>query len=224
MFGLTPKPASTPGPSLRETLFGDAPLELWAGNHTDHSPSPWNLFAASRTSLAAGDISAAIDKWRVVLATPDLESRHYLQAWHVLRANKTFPTSDHAKDILGVVVEVGMDTGLDLLAAYHDHSARYYNYSGAGVIWEHPDTSLDRNIDDLLAAAAAVVSHIGPWDQPRPAPPPRGHVRLNFLTPSGLHFGQAPMRMLQQDPLAAPTLAAATQLMIALTKKAPHPT
>lgn len=65
-----------------------------------------------------------------------------------------------------------MPEGLDLLAAYSDHSARYYNYSGAGVVWEHPDTSLDSPIDELLAAARQVVEMIGPWQGARPVARP----------------------------------------------------
>jgi hypothetical protein len=217
MPAVTAKPA--PSHSLRDTLFGDLPLDVWAGTNTPTSPAPWNLFAKSRDNLAAGRTGDAIDNWRKVLSTPGLESRHYLQAWHFLRGHNTSPTPNHAKDILGVIVEVGMPEGLDLLAAYPDHSARYYNYSGAGVIWEHPDSSLNKPINALLSAAAAVVSRIGPWDKPRPAPPPPDQVRLNFLTPSGLHFGQAAITTMQQDPLGGPTFAAATQLMIAMTKK-----
>ena len=50
------------------------------------------------------------------------------------------------------------------------------------------------------------------------APPAarRPHGRLNFLAPSGLHFGQAPYAMFKQDPLAGPVVRAATQLLQAL--------
>jgi hypothetical protein len=112
-----------------------------------------------------------------------------------------------------------MPEGLDLLAAYPDHSARYYNYSGAGVVWEHPNTSLDAQIDQLLSAARQVVAKIGPWEQSRPAPPPRGQVRMSFLTPSGLHFGQGLMDALSRDPLGGRVIQLATVLMKALVAK-----
>jgi hypothetical protein len=142
-----------------------------------------------------------------------------LQAWHFLRHNGQQPPPEVAKQVLGVVIEVGMPNGLDLLAAYPDHFARYYNFSGAGVIWEHPDGSLDSAIDQLLAASKVIVDKIGPWDQPRPIPPPRDQARLNFLTPSGLHFGQAPMAVLARDPMAGRVLQLATVLMQALIAK-----
>ncbi|UOQ72993.1 hypothetical protein [Hymenobacter cellulosilyticus] len=44
-------------------------------------------------------------------------------------------------------------------------------------------------------------------------------MRLNLLTPSGLHFGQAPFDTLWQDALGGPVLVAAQQLMQALIVK-----
>ncbi|MCB2406633.1 hypothetical protein [Hymenobacter lucidus] len=40
-----------------------------------------------------------------------------------------------------------------------------------------------------------------------------------MLTPSGLHFGQAPFDALWQDALGGPVMAAALHLMQALTAK-----
>jgi hypothetical protein len=31
-----------------------------------------------------------------------------------------------------------MPSEVDLLAAYADRTARYYNFSGASVVWDHP--------------------------------------------------------------------------------------
>ena len=126
---------------------------------------------------------------------------------------------DQANHVAGVVVEVGLEGGLDLLAAYDDHTARYYNYSGAGVVWEHPDASLDAAIDALLARGQVICQQIGPWEGERPGPPPRGDMRISLLTPLGLHFGQAPHEVLARDPLAGPLVAAATSLMQQLIAK-----
>jgi len=126
------------------------------------------------------------------------------------------PPESEAKRLYGVVVEVGLDEGLDIVAAYEDHLARYGNYSGAGIVWERPDGLLDAAIETLLQAGRVVVEQIGPWEEARPGPPPNGSVRLNFLTPSGLHFGQAAMDVFWNDPMAGPTLRAAFALMQAL--------
>ena len=204
--------------SVRDTLFGDVPLDRWPEGEGADS-FPWSAFVLARSQLAEGRLPAAIASWQEVLAKPGLESRQSLQACHFLRQHGVQPPKESAKALLGVVVEVGMPQGLDILAAYVDRSARYYNFSGAGVVWERPDESLDALIDNLLAAGATVVARIGPWDKERPAAPPSGQIRLSFLTPSGLHFGQGPMNAFARDALAGPVIQSATQLMQALTRK-----
>jgi hypothetical protein len=203
---------------IRDTLFGDMSLDQWAAG-TSPEDFPWSAIAASRSHLAASNIEGAIQCWREVLAAQDLESRHYLQAWHFLRQYGQHPTADFAKLVLGVVVEVGMPKGLDLLAAYPTHSARYYSCGGAGVVWEHSDNSIDSLIASLLSASAQVVAQIGPWDKDRPPAPPPGQVRLSFLTPSGLHFGQGPISAIASDPVGGRVFQLATGLMQALITK-----
>ena len=216
------KPAPAVNP-IRDTLFGDMPVEYWPPVGPVSIETPWNMFEAARSNLAAGNSAAAIEEWRKIIQQPNLESRQHLQAWHFLRQNGQQPPPEKAKQVLGVVIEVGMPNGLDLLAAYTDRSARYYNYSGAGVIWEHPDGSLDSPINKLLVASKEIVDKIGPWELARPTPPPRGQVRLNFLTPSGLHFGQAPMTALSRDLMAGRVLQLGMALMQALMAKTNKP-
>jgi len=45
-------------------------------------------------------------------------------------------------------------------------------------------------------------------------------MRLNILTPSGLHFGEGPFDHLQRDRLAKPLVSAATNVMAKLTTMA----
>lgn len=209
---------STPA-SLRDTLFGDLPLDQWPGHGSPVDAFPWSAFASARFHLAEGRKDKAIAAWQQILAHPGLEARHYLQAWHFLREQGQQAPPALAKEVLGVVIEVAMPQGLDLLAAYPDHSARYYNFSGTGVVWEHPDDSLNGEIDQLLEVAREVVARIGPWDGARPAAPEGDVVRLGFLTPSGLHFGQGPMGVLGRDPMGGKVIHFATVLMQALIAK-----
>jgi hypothetical protein len=74
-------------------------------------------------------------------------------------------------------------------------------------------------MDDLLSAPTELVNQIGPWEGARPAAPQGDHARLSFLTPSGLHFGEAPLTVLSNDPLGAAVLQRATRLMQALIAK-----
>jgi len=209
---------ATPNP-MRETLFGDYPLDQWPPDGFFSETFPESAFILARSHLSSGREGDAIACWRQILQRPGLEPREYLQAWHFLRQHGQQPSTDAAKQVLGVVVEVAMPEGLDLLAAYPNHTARYYNYSGASIIWQHPDTSLDSAIDQLLSASQQVVLQLGPYEQPRPAPPPLGSVRFSFLTPSGLHFGQGPEAALAHDALGGQVLQLATVLLQALIAK-----
>ena len=221
MFGRKRKsvpPAAAPmPPSIRDTLFADGPLESWpVGDHADREP--WATFVTARRYVAAGDIGNAVVGWQRVVAMPGLEARHYVQAWTFLRHYGGMqPPPAEAKWLLGVVVEVDRGAaGLDLLAAYPELTARFYAGTGGGIVWERPDTALDAHIGALLDASKTVLDRIGPWTQPRLPPPPADHIRLNFLAPSGLHFGQAPFAMFEQDALAGPVVRAATALLQAL--------
>ena len=204
--------------AMRELLFGDVPLARWPEGD-DLTGEPWRAFIDARRAFAAGDRAGAIARWRSILELPELESRQVLQAWNALRLAGVAPPPELAKRVEGVVVEVGLEGGLDLLAAYADRSARYVNFTGAAVVWEHPDGSLDAEIGALLEAGRRVAEATGPWDRARPGPPGTGQVRLNLLTPGGLHFGQAAYRDLASDPLGGPVIAAALQLMQGLTAK-----
>lgn len=203
--------------SVRDLLFGDVPLTRWA-NPGDHEvgTDPWRSFAEALANQEAGDTAGAIGALTEVLAMSDLESRHYLQAWTALRSLDVEPDASVAKDLYGVVVEVALDEGLDIVAGYADHTARYLNHSGAAIIWETPLEPVSELIDRLLEAGGRVLGMIGPWEGQRPSAPGTGRARINMLTPGGLCFGEGPIEVLTADPLGAPVFAAAGALMQAL--------
>lgn len=214
MFNLFGRKASPP-PDIRDTLFGDVGLAHWPGGDTAAAAEqvPWRWFVEARDALAAGQPHLAIRAWQRVAAQRGLESRHYAQAWHFLRAHGVRPSPQQSKQLFGVVLEVPMDQGLDLLAAYPERTARYYNFSGGGVVWERPDDLLDDAIDALLSAGQQVLNAIGPWEGTRPPPPQMPRVRLNLLSPAGLHFGEGDFNVLAADPLGKPMIDAGTALM-----------
>lgn len=207
-------PDATPG--LRETLFGDMPLSTWAA---DKEGEPWTAFATAESALQRGDPSQATRVLESIIQRTGLESRHYLQAWNVLRQLGHVVPSGDAKHVCGVVVDVPVKSGFDTLAAYEDRSARYLNFSGAAVVWEAPDSRMDDQIRSLLTAGQSLAMLIGPWEGARPPLTP-GQARISLLTPSGLHFGQGPFDAFARDPMAAPVIAAATSLMQSLLQVA----
>ena len=204
-------------PAIRETLFGDMPISAWTGNHA--ADEPWVSFQEVEKHLESDQTQAAAQLLKKIIETPHLESRHYLQAWHFLRSLGVNPPEETAKQVYGVIVEVAMPQGVDIVAAYADGTARYFNFGGAAIIWEHPDESLDEAVNTLLGAGQAIVYNIGPWENERPGVPSQGQARVNMLTPSGLHFGQAPLNALANDAMGGPVIQAALDLMQALIRK-----
>ena len=124
------------------------------------------------------------------------------------------------KELLAVIVEVGLDGGLDVLASFKNGTARYINQTGKVLIWETTtDAIVNQLTKDLFAKSVEVVNQIGPWDKPRKSHPAKGNMRLSFLVSDGLYFGEGSMDVLFNDKLASPTLTIATSLMQYLTKK-----
>jgi hypothetical protein len=202
-------PAQAPANDIRETLFGDLPLSYWGANKP--AAEPWASFARAKALTESGDDPEAAGALLEIVRTPGLESRHYLQAHHFIR--QLGYRLQGEKELLGVVVEVAMPEGLDLLAVYEDYTARYYNYSGTGAVWERPNAFLDEEISQVLQAGQAIMERIGPWAGPRPDAPQEGNARINLLTSDGLHFGEGPMHLLMKDPLGGALLKASLGLI-----------
>jgi len=111
--------------------------------------------------------------------------------------------------LLGAIVEVPLDGGLDTLAAFADGSVRYINQTGKMSVFEGAMPA----VHALLAASQAVVDRIGPWDKPRLPAPKAGNVRLTFLVSDGLYFGEGKFEDLSRDSLGGPVINAAGQLL-----------
>lgn len=123
------------------------------------------------------------------------------------------------KELLGVIVEVGLDTGLDVLASFSNGTARYINQTGRVLIWETTDQRSNELTKDLFAECRNIIEEIGPWDKPRRPCPTRKNMRITFLVSDGLYFGEGGVDVLFNDPMAKIALATATQLMQYLTER-----
>jgi hypothetical protein len=216
MWPWSKKKAPVSTGALRETLFGDMPLQQWsATNHAE----PWSDFARAASSLEQGDRDGAVQILPSIVRRSGLESRHHLEAWFALREAGVTPPPESAKHVYGVVVDIAMRSDFDTLAAYADRRARYLNFSGAVIVWEAPDARLDVPIQKLLSAGQTLAQAIGPWKGKRPPLTPH-QSRISLLTPSGLQFGQARFEVLAKDAMATPVLSAAQELMQALVRVA----
>ena len=201
-----------PALTLRDTLFADSPLPSLVAHLSPESivSGPFAVFAQAAHAPRPEAIAALR-----TLVDHD-ESRIQLLAWNALRRLQTEPPPELAKQVLGMVVEVAVNGGVDYVAAYADHRARYYNYSGAGIVWETDNPQLNPQIDALLATGKVVAERSTPWDKERPEPPKQGMVRLNVLAPDGLHFGEGRMSLMMKDTVGAHVVGAAMQLMQAM--------
>lgn len=145
------------------------------------------------------------------------DARVKILAYNRLRASGRMPGK---KELLAVIVEVGLDDGLDVLASFEDGTARYINQTGKIVIWETTDATSRALKKNLFSKSQQIVNHIGPWNKPRRPHPAKGNARITFLVSDGFYFGEAPIDVLFNDPLAGPALNAATELMKYMTEKA----
>ena len=197
---------------LRELLFGDVPIEDWAG--TSNEP-PWTHFQDAEHAMAHADVPAAEAALHAVLDTPELESRQYLQAWSCLRQLDRDALTGLPEHLFGAVLDVPLEQGYDTLAAYEDHTARYLNQGGGAIIWHVADREMDALVDALLTAARPLLATVGVWESARP-PLTAGRARVSLLTAEGLHFTEGAFDKLAQLAPTGPVFAAGTALMAAL--------
>ncbi len=191
-------------------LFADD-TELFGSNNTSPAEYPWNVLLSKDAGQQA---------LQQVIADAVLDTRARVLACNKLLAAGHKPAE---KELLGVIAEVSMDGGLDVLASFKDGTARYINQSGKMIVWENMEDSMTKRLTrELFLNASSVVEKIGPWDKKRLPYPPKGTVRLSFLVSDGLYFGQGPAEIFFKDPLAGPVLNAATQLMVYLMEQTPE--
>ena len=123
------------------------------------------------------------------------------------------------KELLAVIVEMGPDDGLDVLAAFNDGTVRYINHAEKIIAWEKKDEIAEKIINDIFDKSENIISNIGVWDKPRKPQPVKGVARITFLVSDGLYFGEGPIEILFSDPMAQPVLNKATELMQYLIEK-----
>jgi hypothetical protein len=202
-----------PPPDIRELLFADLPpltvLEQFA--------SAPDLHELAGAVAREDEVGAHTALERVLSRTT--ETRIHLQAWSLARRIGIEPPAIDGRKVRGVVIDVGLEGGLDTLAGYEDGTARYLNQAGGAIVWEARDPSIDEAINALISAAQGVVERSGPLDGPRPAAPPPGYAAIWVLTDNGIHLGAGPFQTLAMDPLGGPVIRSGTDLMRQLIER-----
>ena len=139
------------------------------------------------------------------------ESRVRVLAYNWLRENNK-PLSKGI--LLGVIVEVPLESGLDTLAAYSDGRVRYINQTGKLTVVElGGSVDIEKLAMELVNVSVPVVEKIGPWEKDRLPHPEKGNIRMTFLVSDGLYFGEGPLAIMQNEPMAAPVISKAIQLL-----------
>ena len=149
-----------------------------------------------------------------IATNPTAETRTRILAYNRLRS---MGHKSDKKELLGVIVEVGLNEGLDVIAAFQDGTARYINYTGKMVVWETTTPASMKLTKELFSQSEPILSKIGPWNQPRRPNPAKGYARITFLVSDGLYFGEGPINVLFNDQMAGPALNTAGELMKYLT-------
>jgi hypothetical protein len=185
---------------IYELLFCDN-IDLFKGSTQQDGKYPFDILLSD--NISEEDINK-------VIKDDQIESRIKILAYNklILMGNPI-----NKKELFAVIVEIGLDNGLDVLAAYKDGSARYINHSEKLIVWDTVDNISDKLINELFINSERVVRKIGPWDKPRRPFPKKGIVRITFLVSDGLYFGEGPIGVLFNSALDGPALKAATQFM-----------
>lgn len=192
---------------LYNLLFCDD-VELFRNDESEAQSGPWQTLLAERPDKAA---------LAMLAADGNIEGRLRALAYNRLRALGETP---EPKILLGIIVEVPLQGGLDVLAAFSDGGVRYLNQSGKVAVFDGAVASVGKLAQELLEDAQRIVDNIGPWKEQRLPPPKMGNVRLTFLVSDGLYFGEGPFSVLQRDGMAGPVLMKAAELLKQATELA----
>jgi hypothetical protein len=146
---------------------------------------------------------------------PAEESRVRLLAWHWLRAAGQPVAS---RELLGVIVEVPLEGGLDTLAAYADGSARYINHTGRVAVFDGAPEEVAQQAKVLVHSAIPLAAK-GPVKHRAAAPAP-GNLRMSLLGADGMHVRDGTFSDISRDKLAAPVLQQAQRLLDLVVRQA----
>ncbi len=207
---------------LRETLYTRASLEPFIAHLQEESRSafPWSNFVAADQAMKAGDNAQAIAQLKEIVGTQGgLETRIRLQAWHTLVSLGELPVQTLRGYTQGVIVENHTEKGLDITAAFVDNTARYWDHTGAGVVWLARDPAIDKLIFNLLSIGFEITKRIGVGLRDTPPVPEKGNIRIYVMAYDGSTVGEGRFDQFSKDPMGNAAITAGNNLMKALMAK-----
>ncbi len=145
---------------------------------------PWVMLTAAHIQIQKGNLEEAK---RLLRAATLISQETILQlwAWHNLRRLGKAPSAAMAQQVLGIVIEVPYQGGVDVLASYSDGTARYLNHQGGLIVWD----TYDEQITPLVYEGIRLARPMGSLEQfHSDEPVAEGEVRLSTLTPAGVYI------------------------------------
>jgi hypothetical protein len=112
-----------------------------------------------------------------------------------------------------------MDQGLDIVAAFADRTARYWNYSGTGIVWEARDPKIDEIVEILLNVGGEILKQVGIGQRDLLPIPKKGNIRIFLMAYDGTCFGEGSYDSMYKDDMGKYAINMAYALMMALMEK-----
>lgn len=163
--------------------------------------------ASFNTSLDVVQLHSVVDN-------PDLPTPRRLLAYKQLA---TEGAAVGARELLGVIVEIGMDGAVEVVAAMEDGTATIISPQGKIISLSHPDEISDEYVDPLLDAAIVAVNKWPSLKTARKQPPVEGIARITLLVADKVHIREGIFTELEQDSSAGPIFQHAASLLQWLT-------
>ena len=206
---------------LRKTLYTNSSLDPVLAGLTDEARSmfPWCNFVAAHEALKQGHKDIAISELKQIAGAEGLETRVRLQTWHTLVSLGILPIDTRRGYTQGVFIENHTKQGLEIVAAYSDYSARYWNHAGGGVIWDARDPELDKLNFNLLSAGFEIAKRIGVGLRDTLPVPQKGNIRIFIMAYDGSTVGEGPYEQLSREPMGRVAIDAGTKLIQGLKKR-----
>ena len=159
-----------------------------------------------------------IDALKSIADDHRVETRTRLLAFNALRRQGV----NNEQKVLGAIIEIGAEEGIEILAVYNDLRAFYINSKGRILNWGNnsPGAGINEKIQNIITISQKIIGKATAWTQPRPAPPVNGDFRITFLATDAVYLGEGKLATITADPVAAALIRKAGEIMTALNKHA----
>ncbi len=114
------------------------------------------------------------------------ESRLKFAACSEMRKRNIISEDIQPKEMLGVVMEVAVDTvKVDRVAVYSDGRARYLGFDGKMLIWEQHFFQIEKLIADIISKAEKIFIDVNDLEDRVRQNIKKGDIRITALTSEG---------------------------------------